>query len=177
MWALRHARLNGMKAHFVLASLNESQFNGRPILHAYAKARTACCDDELNGLRLDASTRLRENFSQILSTNQQVMAVIDVPADAFEVKQTVTILGMRAEVPNGLMRLAVARQLPVTLFSTAIDFNTGERTLQIKQLGVFQDVDTLANEAFAYLDEDIKASPPSWHFWSEASRFFKTQGQ
>lgn len=176
MWALRHAKLNGMKAHFVLASLDRSHFSGRPILHAYAKARTAQCDYELEGLRLDASSRLRSDFSKILSTNEQIMAVIDVPADNFEIKQVVTILEMRAEVPNGLMRLAVDQQLPVTLFSIGIDFATGRRTLNIKQLGVFHQVDELATQAFDYLDAAIRSSPPSWHFWSEATRFFKREG-
>ena len=172
MWALRHARLSGMRAHFLLASLNKANFTGRPLLHSYAKARTARCDEELGGLRLDASSRLRSVFSKVLSDCEQIMAVIDVPADSFEIKQTVTVLGMRAEVPNGLMRLAVDRQVPITLFLTGINFTTGQRLLTIKPLGVFQNVDELATQAFDYLDEAIRTSPPSWHFWSEASRFF-----
>lgn len=177
MWALRHARLNGMHAHFLLASLDRVHFKGRPVLHAYASARTAGCDRELGHLRLDASTPLRKVFLNILAEHEQIMAVIDVPADAFSVRQSVTLLGRRAQVPNGLMRLAVDQQVPVTLFLTGIDFETGHRTLVIKTLGVFASVDALAAEAFEYLDNAIRSSPASWHFWSEAPRFFELEGR
>lgn len=123
-------------------------------------------------MRLDASARLRTAFLKILGDNEQIMAVIDVPADSFSVRQSVNLLGKKAQVPNGLMRLAVDRRVPVTLFLTGIDFQTGQRTLVIKTLGVFDDVDRLAAQAFAFLEDAIRVSPPSWHFWSEAPRFF-----
>lgn len=175
MWALRHARMNGMRGHFVLASTDKAHFMGRPVLHAYAAARTACCDHELGGLRLDASTRLRSDFSKILSNKEQIMAVIDVPADSFEIKQAVTVLDKHAEVPNGLMRMAVDRQLPVAVFMTGVNFTTGHRSLMIASLGVHSSVDALATQAFAVLDDAIRTSPPSWHFWSEAPRFFREE--
>lgn len=158
---------------FLLASLDKVYFKGRPVLHAYARARTACCDRELGRLRLDASARLRTTFLKILGDNEQIMAVIDVPADSFNVRQSVNLLGKKAQVPNGLMRLAVDRRVPVTLFLTDIDFQTGQRTLVIKTLGVFDNVDSLAARAFALLDDAIRTSPPSWHLWSEAPRFFE----
>ena len=172
MWALRHARLAGVQAHFVLASTDKAYFKGRPVLHAYASARTAKCSAELGTVILDATSSLRAAFSKVLASQQQIMAVIDVPADTVSVRQTVTLVGRQAQVPNGLLRLAVDQQLPVVMFLTGIDFATGQRTLTIQHLGVFDGVDVLAARAFACLDEAIRCSPPSWHFWSEAPRFF-----
>lgn len=172
MWALRHARVSGMHAHYLLASLDTANFKGRAVLHAYARARTARCSVELGRLTLDASSSLRAAFLKVLADKEQILAVIDVPADAVSIRQAVTLLGGQARVPNGLMRLAVDRQVPVTLFLTGIDFETGQRSLIIKPLGVFEDVDALAAQAFAFLDDVIRNSPPSWHFWSEAPRFF-----
>jgi lauroyl/myristoyl acyltransferase len=173
MWALRHARMAGVRAHFVLASTDKAFFKGRPVLHAYVSARTAQCSAELGTVILDASSSLRASFSKILTNREQIMAVIDVPADTVSVRQTVTLVGRQAQVPNGLMRLAVDQQLPVALFLTGIDFDTGQRTLTIQHLGVFASVDALAARSFACLDEAIRNSPPSWHFWSEAPRFFE----
>lgn len=175
MWGLRHARLHGMQAHALAASLDKAHFKGRPVLHAYARARTACASAELGYPTLDASASLRPAV-KALAGHQQVLAVIDVPADAVSACQMVTVLGQPARVPRGLLRLAVDRRVPVTLYLTGIDFDTGQRTLFIQTIGVFEDVDDLAAQAFALLDNALRQSPPSWHFWSEANRFFVNQG-
>lgn len=174
MWGLRHARLHGMQAHALAASLDKAHFKGRGVLHAYARARTACASAELGYPTLDATSSLRPVINA-LADKQQVLAVIDVPADAASASQTVTVLGLSARVPRGLLRLAVDRRVPVTLYLTGIDFDTGQRTLFIQTLGVFEDVDALAEQAFTLLDNALRESPPSWHFWSEAHRFFVGQ--
>jgi phosphatidylinositol dimannoside acyltransferase len=174
MWAMRHMYQNGMHAHLLHGSLDKVHFKGRPVLHAYLKARAAGGDRELGRTRLNIGTKLRSVLLKIIADQEQIIGAIDVPADAYRGKQEVTVLGKKGEVPNGLMRLAVEHQVPVALYYTAINFETGQRTLVIKNLGVLTSVDEFAEKAFSELDQMIRDSPPTWHLWSEVPRFFKS---
>lgn len=172
MWALRHAATHGMHAHMLVASLQGAHFVGRPIMHAYAKARTAQIARELGGPTIDTAASLRPVL-EALAEQHQIMAVVDVPADAVDGSLEVQLLGAKALVPKGLLRLAVQKKLPITLFITGIDLNKGERFLHFKSMGVATDLQALSQEVFAWLDGYIREQPPAWHFWSEAPRFFR----
>jgi lauroyl/myristoyl acyltransferase len=109
-----------------------------------------------------------------LHDNEQLLAVVDVPADQVAASQPVEILGSPARLPTGLLRLAVERKIPVSVYVTGIDMATGQRFLRIRQLGVLPDLDALISTLAADLDRLIRENPPAWHFWSEAERFFRT---
>jgi len=82
------------------------------------------------------------------------------------------LLGRRARVPRGLLRLAVDQALPVTVYLTGLRVADGRRFLRIHSLGVHDDVARLAQAVFAHLDQAIREDPPAWHFWGEAPRIF-----
>ena len=171
MWGLRHARASGLKAHAIVAPLEGAHFAGRRVLLAYARARTAEVARALGCPTLDMSVSLR-HVLQALRRGEQVVAAIDVPADQVSASEEVTLLGMRARVPRGLLRLAVDQALPVTVYVTGLDVDSGKRTLHIQQLGVREDLRQLIGEVFTILDKAIQADPPAWHFWGEADRIF-----
>lgn len=171
MWGLRHAGASGLHAHPLVAPLDGAHFEGRSILLAYARARTAEVARALGCPTLDTSASLRPVL-QALRRGEQVVAAVDVPADQVSASEEVQLLGRPARFPRGLLRLAVDHQVPVTVYLTGLDASTGRRRLRIHQLGVPESVETLAARAFGFLDQAIREDPPSWHFWSEAPRIF-----
>ena len=171
MWGLRHAQQAGLVPHALVAALNGAHFAGHPVLHRYAQARTAYVAKALGCPTLDVSSSLRPAV-RALRDHEQVLAAIDVPSDQVAASVPVQIAGMAAQVPKALLRLAVEQKVPVTVYLTGIDMDTGQRTLRIVPLPVQKDLDTLVAAVFSYLSEAIQQDSAAWHFWSEAPRFF-----
>ena len=171
MWGLRHARAAGLTAHALVAPLAGTQFVGRRVLLAYARARTAEVARALGCAPLDTSASLRPAL-RALRRGEQVLAAIDVPSDQVSASEDVVLLGKVAHMPRGLLRLAVDQRLPVTVYLTGLRVGDGQRVLRIHQLGVRDNLEQLAGEVFAFLDQAIREDAPAWHFWSEADRFF-----
>lgn len=171
MWGLRHAKASGLRAHALVAPLNGAHFAGRRVLLAYARARTAEVARALGCPTLDASANLRRVL-QALRRGEQVVAAVDVPSDQVSASAEVELLGLAAQVPRGLLRLAVDQRVPVTVYLTGLKVESGRRFLRIHQLGIHDSVEGLARDVFSYLDRAIREDPPSWHFWSEADRIF-----
>ncbi|MEO8247966.1 MAG: hypothetical protein ABI589_01220 [Burkholderiales bacterium] len=171
MWGLRHAAAAGLNAHALVAPLSGAHFAGRRVLLAYARARTAEVSRALGCATLDVSASLRPAI-RALRQGDQILAAVDVPADQVSASQEISLLGMRARVPRGLLRLAVDQKVPVTVYVTGIRMSDGRRFLRICNLPVHDDADALVDEVFKQLEKVIAEDAPAWHFWSEAERFF-----
>ena len=172
MWGLRHASQSGLQLHALVASLDPAHFAGRWVLYHYARARTKAVQLALGQPPLE----LEKNFRPLIKAlrqQQQVLGVVDVPADQADASLTVTLRGRPVAVPRGLLRLAVDMQVPVVLYITGFDVETGQRQLEIHQLGLFSDVQALAEQSFAHLDAALQRHGALWHFWSQAPRFFR----
>jgi len=172
MWGLRSAARAGLHGHMLVAALDSAHFAGHAVLHRYIRARTRSIALSLRRPFIDVATRMRLAL-RVLQHHEQLFAVVDVPADQVAASQPVEILGLPARLPTGLLRLAVERQIPVSVYVTGIDMDTGRRFLRIRSLGVATDVDALVATLAADLDRLIRENPPAWHFWSEAERFFR----
>ncbi len=170
LWTLQAMRQAGLSVHALAASLQGAQFAGRPVLHRYARWRTAQVIKALGHPTIDVSAPMRPVL-QALKHNHCVLGVVDVPADHVEASASVTLLGRSVQVPRGLLRLAAERQLPVTLFSAGLDFKTGHRTWVIHSLGVMTNAPALFDAVFGVLNQAIEASPGAWHLWAEMPRF------
>jgi hypothetical protein len=110
-----------------------------------------------------------------LKKNEQVLAVVDVPADQVSASQSIRLLGLQARVPRALFRLAVEQQIAITIFLMGLRSADGQRFLRLRQLGVYSDVDALIRDVFLALEHAIVENPAAWHFWGEAERFFESQ--
>lgn len=172
MWGLRHAHSTGLKGHALVAAMEGSPFLGRRVLQWYVQARTRSVKQALGRSPLVVSGSLRPVI-QALRRNEQVMAAIDVPSDQVDSSAEVSLLGMQCLMPKGLLRLAVAQSVPVTVYVTGLDLRTGQRWLRVTPLGVWQDVDALVPAVFSHLETALRQEPAAWHFWGEASRFFR----
>lgn len=175
MWALRHANASGLRGHMLVAPVNGKHFEGRWVLHRYIKARTRSIALALKRPTVDVAASLRPVL-RALRAKEQVIAVIDVPADQVKASQAVSLLGMIAKVPTALLRLAVDQATPVSVFLTGIRMTDGKRFLRIYHLGVHDNLDALVRAVFWVLENAIKEDPAAWHFWSESERFFSRPG-
>lgn len=171
MWALRHAARAGLRAQMMVAQPTREGFAGRSILYRYIVARIRSIDRILGRPSLDAAKGLRGAL-KALRANEQLMAVVDVPSDQFSASAPVTLLGETAQVPRALFRLAVEQQIPVCVFVCGFDLKSGQRTLRLRQLGTYEEIDTLIRDVFSELELAIRSNTAAWHFWSEAERFF-----
>ena len=171
MWGLRHAHRSGLHIHALVAAMEGTPFAGRRVLQWYARARTRSVERALAQAPLVVSGSLRP-VVQALRRNEQVLAIVDVPADQVDSSVEVSLLGMRARMPKGLLRLAVAQSVPVTVYVTGLDMQAGERFLRIIPLGIWQDLDTLVPAVFNHLEAALCEESAAWHFWGEAPRFF-----
>ncbi len=172
MWGLRHMRSKGLQASALVAALGGAPFAGRPVLHWYARRRTAMVTQVLGVPALDVSASLRPAL-RALRESAQVLAAIDVPADQVAGCLPVSFAGEAALVPKALLRLAVDHHIPVTVYLTGLDMTTGQRHLAVHSLGAYTDAQALADAVFGFLDEVIHSQSTAWHFWSEAPRFFR----
>lgn len=172
MWGLRHAHDTGLQGHALVAAMDGTPFLGRRVLQWYVQARTRSVKQALGRSPLVVSGSLRPVI-QALRRNEQIMAAVDVPSDQVDSSAEVNLLGMQCLMPKGLLRLAVAQSVPVTVYVTGLDMHTGQRWLRITPLGVWQDMDALVPAVFSHLEQALREESAAWHFWGEAQRFFR----
>lgn len=172
MWGLRSAGSAGLKVNALVAAMDGAPFAGRRVLKWYARARTLSVEKALGHSPLVVSGSLRPVI-QALRRNEQVLGVVDVPSDQVDSSVEVCLLGMQAHVPKGLLRLAVAQGIPVTVYVTGLNVRTGLRSLHIAPLGVWQDLNALVPAVFSHLEAALSEDSAAWHFWGESPRFFR----
>lgn len=171
LWALRHARVAGLRPNMVLDAPRGPDFAGRTVFGRYMRARMRSVERALERPIIFAPGAM-DGVRSALERREQVAVVMDVPQDQVKVTCATTILGQPVSVPAALAHMAVAQALPVTVFSMGVDLRTGHRQLSVVPLGILADAGVLTDRAFGHLDGLLKASPAAWHLWSEAPRFF-----
>ena len=171
MCALQHLRAHGMQARMVLAAPQGPDFAGRAIFARYVRARMRTVERVLGGPIIFVPGGM-QGIRDTLAAGQQVVVVMDVPQDQVAVTGLTTLLAQRVSVPAVLPRMAVAQQLPVTVFYAGLDARSGRRTLHVDALGVHSDAQVLTDRAFAHLEHLLRTAPAAWHLWGQALRFF-----
>lgn len=172
-WGLRHAAAHGLRPHALVASLDSPAYAGRSVMTWYGRSRNAHVARVLGSHNIDVARQLKQVI-QALQKNHSLLGVMDVPSDAAKSSLDIELLGMQASVPKGLFRLAVDQQVPVHVYSTALNTCNGSRFLRIKSLGVSGSVDELAISVFSELEKLLVEDVAAWHFWGIAERFFKS---
>ncbi len=175
-WGLRHAAAHGLRPHALVASLDSDAYQGRAVMSRYARSRNAHVARTLGSPNIDVAQHLKRVI-RALQKNHSLLGVIDVPADEVKSSIQIELLGMRARIPRGLLRLAVDQRVPVVVYVTGLNTDTGQRFLRIKPLGVTTDVDVLAGQMSGELQTLIAEDAPAWHFWGVAERFFVSDEQ
>lgn len=175
-WGLRCAAAHGLRSHALVATLESPAYQGRTLLTWYARARNAHVARTLGAPTIDIVHRLRD-VVRALRNHKALLGLIDIPSDDAKASITVDVLGLKASVPRGLMRLVVDHKVPVVLYITGLNTDDGSRFLHIQPLDAGDTVESLAERLFGELDRLIRSDAPAWHFWSIAERFFPASAQ
>jgi len=171
-WGLRHAAAHGLRPHALVASLDTQAYQGRTVMRWYARSRNAHVARTLGAPNIDVALHLKRVI-KALRDDHALLGVVDVPADAAIASMPIELLGMKASVPRGLLRLAVDSQVPVVIYVTGLDTATGQRFLHIEPIGVPITVEALAARVYGELEQLIAQDAPAWHFWGISERFFR----
>lgn len=171
MWALRHARANGLAAPMVLAAPSGPDFVGRTVFSRYVRARMRSVELALGEPVIFVPGGMAQ-VRTTLAEGKQLVVVMDVPQDQVAVTRVTHLLDMPVSVPAVLPQLAVDQGLPVTVYWMGADLRTGRRVLHVAPLGVHRDAKVLTDAAFAHLDHLLRTAPAAWHLWAQAPRFF-----
>jgi lauroyl/myristoyl acyltransferase len=171
MWAHRQARASGLHPHTLLARPDQGGYVGRWVLQRYGRTRvhaTALAD----GRPIIFVPGSMQALRQALKEQEQIIVIIDVPPDQVNVTAPQRVLGRTVHMPITLPRLAVERDLPVTVFTLGFDLATGRRDLRLYPLGICDDAQVLSERIFQQFESVVRERPACWHFWSESARFF-----
>lgn len=174
LWALRHARVCGLRASMVLAAPSGPDFAGRAVFGRYVRARMRSVQLALERPVIFVPGGMA-GVRNALARQEQVVVVMDVPQDQVKVTRVTHILNQPVSVPAVLAQMAVDQGLAVTVFYMGADLRTGRRQLHVLPMGVHDDPKDLTDAAFGCLDGLLRRAPAAWHLWAEAPRFFKAR--
>jgi len=122
------------------------------------------------GRRLVYRGNAAEAITQILQRGECGFGLCDMPTNRRDAI-AVELAGLPTRLAQNMFEIAAAAQVPVFLFATDTDLDSGRRWIRFKR------VDALAIDeqvrAFAHmLSESIERDPSGWRFWSIAHSFF-----
>lgn len=170
MWGLRHACKAGLKVHALAAPANGAAFEGRWVLRRYAQARLRSVEMVLEQPLILVPKGLRQ-LRQITKSQDQVLALLDVPQDDKAIGQVLTMLGEQVQLSLAMPEMAGHQQRPVAVYATGMDWDSGQRYLQITVLPPGLSALQLSEAMVRYLEKLICNEPAAWHLWGQWPRF------
>lgn len=163
MWALRHARSQGLQVNAIAAPILAENFQGRSVFFRYAQARIVSIEQALGRSVVLVPKGLR-NLRTALKQGQQVLALLDVPQDRGAVGHF-QMLGETVRLSQALPEMAERQQAPMAVYVTAFDAQTGRRALHIQNLPAGMSAAEVTQFVVTWLDGLIRDQPAAWHFW------------
>ncbi len=183
MWALSDAATAGQHPHMLLALGHDT---GSVVTNWYLRARARqvqrCSGrpvvpvDVQQAQEATAGAGRRrvdhDALQAVLDTGEQLLAVIDVPADQVGRSLPITLNTWPARAPLGLFELCARRAIPLTVYWTDVCLDSGRRDLVIRHITPSTDAAQLVAHTFAELAALLRSDPQKWHFWALADRYF-----
>jgi hypothetical protein len=177
LWIFRHLRRQGIQAACLFRHFDPAMLAGQPIRRVYYRWRVREVE---RGGDTPAVFTGHGNISGLLDTLKQgrtVVALPDVPPEGSMKCLPVRLFGRQAWFPSGLIRLAVARKIPVMAYTFGFDRRTGQRILNIKGPLPNHDERSLMEALNQLLLEALDKDPTAWHFWAFVQQFLQQPGK
>lgn len=168
LWGLRHMHSVGVSSHSLSNELDPAKYAGEPFALAYDRLRNRETARVLGGPVHLRGSQVR-HMLRALEDGENILGLIDVPVTDPRNAAEVQLLGRRARLPTGLLRIAQRCKAPVVAFWTGIDWATGRRRLVIRPPLRVDDVDAAARALAAELDPLLQQWPDHWHLWPVAA--------
>jgi len=170
-WIWRLLRARGFEAAFLARRVEGRDLGATRLSHWYARfrawalsrigSRGAIFTGQSTGVVRDA-----------LASGTSIVGMLDLPASARQRTVRVQLLGRAADLPAGLVHIAVDAGCAVTVFSAGLDLATGRRRLHLELAPPGCGVAEIMNLYASHLDTCLRARPEFWQLWCVAPALF-----
>jgi lauroyl/myristoyl acyltransferase len=176
LWGLRHLKAQGRDVAVLVRDIPLGAFKGRPIVAAYAglRSRQTAAAGGVETVRSSVNS-LRE-LKRRLGAGQNLVALLDVPAEGKKNVLRAPFLGRIGVFPRGLAYLAAKNRIPVVAYTTGLDPESGDRLLDVSDVIESDDESVLMGFLVDRLERAIYAYPANWHQWAGVGTFFSHDG-
>ncbi|MGH8124023.1 MAG: hypothetical protein ACREPT_14795, partial [Rudaea sp.] len=165
-WIFRAFRSAGRQSVALYAKRDRNDYRGLPVRYWYGSLRVSDVDC-VSGRGGVFRPHIRGLFDA-LKDGVAVTALADIPPRlAPHGQRAVRVLDQDVTLPEGLVKLARSRDVPLVPFWTEFDFDRGTRTLVIGDPLDPADIDATLRRLAQMLDARIRATPAAWMFWTE----------
>ena len=172
LWGLRHLRAQGRDVAVLVRDIPLGAFKGRPILAAYAGLRSRQTATAGGVETVPSSVNSLRELKKRLVAGQNLVALLDVPAEGKKNVLRAPFLGRTGVFPRGLAYLAASNRIPVLVYTTGLDPESGDRILDISDVVVSDDESIVMGFLVDRLERAIYEHSANWHQWAGVGAFF-----
>jgi hypothetical protein len=169
LFALRHLRVSGHRAHLIAQSIQPEWFKGRPITLAMTRLRFWCVE-RLMQAAVIYSGGARQRSLDAIAAGDSIVAVLDNPQGLSRGIEPITLFGRRIALHTGIVQLALGAGLPVVPYITVI----GDGRQRELHIGPEIDADStsaVCAELARWFAPLVGQDPAAWHLWPQMQEF------
>lgn len=169
-WAVHSLRLAGHSHSMLLGPHTKRSMGGALIGFWYGSIRRNSLQAATGRPLIYAPGSLRRAVTE-LTLGHWVIGMPDVPPENTRLGQAVTLLGRPAVLPAGLVEIARRASVPIVIYDTQVDLETGRRILTIGEPIPASDEQVLQRiaERFEVL---LRERPSAFSLWPFADAYF-----
>ena len=168
-WVLRYLRSLGQRVSFLSRRILREDFPGMPLCYAFERWRMHLVSHAGGGPVIYVGGSVAK-MKSVLQDGGSILAMADVPLEHGAAGRTVPFLDGKAQLPDGLIRLAESEKVPIVAYLCRLDTGTGQRRLSFARLP--DEVEDKLAWLMDLLGQAIREDPAAWHLWAEWPRFF-----
>jgi len=172
LWGLRNLRAQGRDVAVLIRDMVQEPFQGQPIIKAYARLRSWQTRHSGGAETILSNAGSLREIKKRVALGQNVVALFDVPAEGKNNVCYGNFLGRHGVFPRGLSFAAARYGIPVVVYTTRVNIETGERVLWVSEPVSSDDEDRLLGMLIYHLEHAVMSVPSHWHQWAGAEAFF-----
>lgn len=168
-WTFRYLRHHGHTVSAIAWPVVAEEFPGEPVRHAFERWRMDRVARAGGAPVLYVGASVWK-IRAALAAGTSVLGLIDVPQPTARSRVTADFMGAAARFPDGLVRIAQSKGVPLVAYLASLDPKTGRRHLTFKHLR--PDAGNAMRALAAMLERAIRDDPAAWHLWANWPQFF-----
>lgn len=169
LFALRHLRVSGHRAHLIAQSIQPEWFRGRPITLAMTRLRFWCVE-RLMQAPVIYSGGARKRSLDAIAAGDSIVAVLDNPQGLTRGIEPITLFGRRIALHTGIVQLAIGAGLPVVPYLTVVG-DGRQRELHIGPVISADSTAEVCAELARWFAPLVDQDPAAWHLWPQMQEF------
>ncbi len=168
---LRELHRAGVDPHFIIRKTPSHVFRGRRFLQFYEYIRLRHHIKLFPHRCYHPGTYPRKLLRGI-EHRQNILVLIDVPAERGRPRQEIHLFGYRACVDHGIFNLLIRKQLCYVSCQMRLDFNKGQRHLMVATARQTKTASDFWQEMDQFITDSFTHDSSQWHLWQVAQLYF-----